>query len=165
MSSTTHTAPAPSVRVSVDIEVRDLPAQEYLGKRFTSFVGSVGPDVQAALAGLYGRIQDAGAAPAGHPFLIASQPTLKGKMDIEVGAPCAPVPEPAAGQHRGRLEAGKAAVATHRGPYDQIGPVYGALFEWASANGHRPAGPPREVYLNEAQNPADYLTEVILPIA
>ncbi len=165
MSSTTHTAPAPSVRISVEIEVRDLPAQEYLGKRFTSLVGSVGPDVQSALAGLYGRIQAAGATPTGHPFLIASQPTLKGKMDIEVGAPCAPVPEPGADQHQGRLEAGRAAVATHRGAYDQIGPVYSALFEWVGTHGHRPAGPPREVYLNDVTNPADQLTEVILPIA
>ncbi len=168
MSNPAATAPAPSIHVAVQVEVRDLPAQEYLGKRFTSAVGSVGTDVQAAFAGLYARIGSTGAAPTGPPFLIASQPTLQGKMEIEVGAPCAPVPEPEAGQHKGRLEAGKAAVAMFRGPYDQISPVYSALYEWAATNQHRPAGPPRETYLNgpdEATTPADYLTEVILPIA
>ena len=148
--------------------MRDLPAQDYLGKRFPSAVGSVGSEVQAAFAGLYETISSNGATPTGPPFLMASQPTLRGKMDIEVGAPCAPVPAPGAGQHRGRLEAGKAAVAVFRGPYDQIGPIYTALYEWAGRNGHRPAGPPREVYLNspdEVSGPADYLTEVILPIA
>ena len=148
--------------------MRDLPAQEYLGKRFTSGLGSVASDVQAAFAGLYDRIRASGAAPTGPPFLVASQLTLRGKMEIEVGAPCAPVPGPDEGQHRGRLEAGEAAVAVFRGPYDQIGPVYTALYEWALRSDRPPAGPPREVYLNspdEVEGPADYLTEVVLPIA
>ena len=155
------------IRVAVPVEVRDFPEQEYLGKRFTSVAGSVGSDVQAAFAGLYARIQAGGAAPAGPPFLLASQPTLRGKLEIEVGAPCVPVPEPETGQHRGLIAAGTAAVAVFRGPYDQVGPVYAALYEWAGRNHRRPAGPPREVYLNspdEVAGPADYLTEVILPI-
>jgi effector-binding domain-containing protein len=39
---------------------------------------------------------------------------------------------------------------------------------WISENGYRPAGPGREIYLvspESAQNPADYQTEVALPIA
>lgn len=168
MSNATATAPAPSIRVAVHVEVRDLPAQEYLGKRFTSALSSVGADVRDALASLYAQITASGASPTAPPFLIASQPTLRGNMEVEVGAPCSPVPAAAAGQHRGRLEACTAAVAVHRGAYDEIGSVYTALYEWTSKNGRRPAGPPREVYLNspdEVSSPADYLTEVILPIA
>lgn len=147
--------------------MKHLGAQEYLGKRFSSSLGSVGPEVASAISGLYLRIQDSGAVPAGPPFLVAGQPS-GGRMEIEVGAPCAPVPEPAPGQHRGHLEASTAAVTRHRGPYDTIGPLYAALFEWAARNGYRPAGNPREVYLNSPSNaasPADYLTELILPIA
>lgn len=151
----------------VKIEVRELPEQEYLGKSFTSPLGSVGGAVQEGLASLYERIQMVGAVPAGPPFLIASQP-LAGSMGIEVGVPCVAVPEPAPGQHRGKLAAGKGAAALYRGPYDQIGGVYSTLFEWTAEQGLRPAGAPREVYLNgpdEVAGPAEYLTEVILPIA
>lgn len=157
---------APMVAGIVKIEIRDVAGQDYLGKRFTSALESVGGDVQAAMRELYQRIESAGSAPSGPPFLITSQPD-RGSMSLEAGAPCAPVPEPAGGQHRGRLEPGKAAVALYRGPYDKIGPVYGAIFEWSARQGRRPAGAPREVYLNgpdEVASAADYLTEVVLPV-
>ena len=151
----------------IKTEVRDLPAQEYLGKSFTSPLATVGHAVQEGLASLFERMQVVGAVPAGPPFLIASQP-IAGSMGLEVGVPCVAVPEPAPGQHRGRLAAGKAAVAVFRGPYDQIGPVYSTLFEWVAKQGFRPAGSPRETYLNgpdEVAGPEEYLTEVVLPIA
>ena len=150
-----------------EVEIKDLPGQEYLGTRFTAALGSIGPEVVAAFTTLYGRLQDSGSVATGPPFLIAAPPE-QGRLQVEVGAPCSPVPEPAPGQHRGRLLPGKAAVTRHRGPYDQIGGVYTALFEWAARTGHRPAGNPREVYLNspdEVASPADFLTEVILPIS
>lgn len=148
------------------VEVRDFASQDYLGKRFRSSLGFIGPDVASAINGLYGRIQETGAIPTGPPFLIAGPP-MGGKMEIEVGAPCAPVPTPAADQHRGRLEAGKAAVAVHRGPYEKIAPFYPALFDWAAAHGYHPTGSPREVYLNgpnDVTTPDEYLTELVLPI-
>lgn len=58
-------------------------------------------------------------------------------MEIEVGAPCRPVPAPQSGLYRGRLEACRSAVVVHRGPYDEIGPVYPRRFAWV--NDHQPA--------------------------
>lgn len=159
--NTTATTP------ELKIEVRDLAAQEYLGKRLHADLTTVGQAVSAAFGELYQRIAEASATPAGPPFTIPAEPAM-GAMDIEVGAPCRTAPEPAPGQHRGRLEACKAAVAIHRGPYDQVGKVYGALFEWAGSHGYRPAGRPREVYLNgpdEVRSPADYVTEIVLPVS
>ncbi len=150
----------------VKIEIRDEPAQDYLGARFTSPMGSVGESVQTSLADLYERLQMTGAVPSGPPFLIASPPA-GGSMEIEVGAPCVAVPVPAPGQHAGRLAAGKAAVALFRGPYAEIGNAYATLFKWAGENGYRPAGAPREVYLNgprDVEGPADFLTEIVLPV-
>lgn len=148
------------------VEVKELPAQDYLAERFTAELTLIGHEVQAAFARLYGRIAEAGSTPSGPPFLIASQPA-NGVMEVEVGAPCTPVPEPASGMRAGRLEAGPAAVLVHRGPYEQIGQAYDRVFEWIGRNGHSPAGAPREVYLNgpaEVQSPSDYLTEIIVPV-
>lgn len=148
------------------VEVKELPAQDYLAERFTSELTVIGRDVQASFARLYGRISEAGSTPSGPPFLIASQPA-NGVMEVEVGAPCAPVPEPAPGMHGARLEAGRAAVLVHRGPYEQIGQAYDRVFEWIGRNGYSPAGAPREVYLNgpaEVQTPSEYLTEIIVPV-
>ncbi|HET7465296.1 MAG TPA: GyrI-like domain-containing protein [Candidatus Dormibacteraeota bacterium] len=148
------------------IEIKDLPAQDYLGVRFTASVQSIGRDVQAAFARLYSHISVAGSRPSGPPFLIASPPS-EGTLQVEVGAPCTPVPEPAAGLHTGRLEGGPSATVLYRGPYDRIGKAYEALFAWIGTHGHHPQGDAREIYLNgpdEATTPGDYLTEVVVPI-
>ncbi|UCG42303.1 MAG: GyrI-like domain-containing protein [candidate division WOR-3 bacterium] len=42
-----------------------------------------------------------------------------------------------------------AAKALFTGPYDQVGPTYGALGQWIQQNGYRMAGPTIEVYLND----------------
>ena len=156
----------PTTSVALDVAIRELPAQDYLGRSFASPVDSVGRDVQDAFSRLYARIAQAGSRPTGPPFLTASQPT-DGVIRIEVGAPCQPVPQPAEGLHAGRLEAGRGAVVLHRGPYDRIGPLYGQLFAWIARHGYRQAGAPREVYLNgpdEAASPDAYLTELVIPI-
>ena len=155
-----------SLQVELSVEVKDLPAQDYLGKLITTGPESVGGLVQQAFGELYACIGEAKSSPTGPPFLIASEP-VGGTMEIEVGAPCQPVPKPATGLHRGRLEACRAAVAVYRGPYEQIGPVYPRLLTWVTDHGYQPAGRTREVYLNgpdEATSPADYLTELILPL-
>jgi effector-binding domain-containing protein len=157
---------APTAAEVGNVVVKDLPAQDYLGQRFTSKLTTVGRDVQAAFAHLYGRIQEAGATPSGPPFLIASQPA-RGAMEVEVCAPCIPVPEPAPGMHAGRIESGRAAVLLHRGSYEAIGGAYEQVFEWIGRNGYSAAGAAREVYLNgpaEAPSPNDYLTEVVVPV-
>ena len=156
----------PTASVALDVAISELPAQDYLGRSFSSSVDSVGRNVQDAFSRLYARIAEAGFRPTGPPFLTASQP-VDGVMRIEVGAPCRPVPEPGEGLHAGRLEGGRAAVVLHRGRYDRIGPLYGQLFAWVARHGYRQAGAPREVYLNgpgEAASPDAYLTELVIPI-
>ncbi|HYM65908.1 MAG TPA: GyrI-like domain-containing protein [Patescibacteria group bacterium] len=155
-----------SSQTELSVEVKELPAVDYLGKNLTAPAAAVGKEVSGAFAQLYGAIAKAGVTPAGPPFLIASEPA-GGTMEIEVGAPCMPVPEPDSGLHRGRLEACRAAVTVHHGTYEAIGPVYSRLFAWLFAHGHKAAGKAREVYLNgpdDVATPDDYLTELIVPI-
>lgn len=149
---------------SLEVEIRGVVPQPYLGKRIHAPVGAVGNSVQNGYADLFAKLAVAAVVPAGPPFLIASDPQ-GGEMDIELGVPC--VAPPAAGDlHAGTLPGGRAAVTTHRGAYDAIGPTYEALATWIVANGHTMAGPPREVYLTgpDVAGPEAQVTELIWPI-
>jgi effector-binding domain-containing protein len=65
------------------------------------------------------------------------------------------------------LDGGIAAATIHIGPYTAIEPAYQALTTWMHANGRRPAGAPREIYLTNPDVDADesrWRTEVVWPI-
>ncbi len=55
----------------------------------------------------------------------------------------------------------------HRGPYDQVGTAYHALFAWLHEHDRDPVGPPRETYLNDPQEVPveEQLTRVDIPFA
>jgi AraC family transcriptional regulator len=63
-----------------------------------------------------------------------------------------------------RLPAGKYARATHNGSYQGLPGAWGTVREWAVKNGHTPANPDYEIYLNtpmDTQEP-DLRTEIYL---
>lgn len=147
------------------IEVRDVAGQRYLGKRVSAPVSDVGSVVRATFAELYATLAANNVTPTGMPFLTASRPD-GGEMRIQVGVPC-DAPPAGAELFAGRLPAGRVAVATFRGRYEEIGPVYAELAAWIRDNGHIVSGPPREAYLTGPQDvthPDDHVTEVIWPI-
>jgi len=149
---------------TLEVEIRGLVSQPYLGKRFRALLSDVGSGVHQGYAELFAKLAAAGVAPTGPPFLIASKPE-QGAMEIEIGVPCAA--PPAAGElYAGTLPGGRAAATTHRGAYDAIGPTYDALSRWVLANGHMMAGPPREVYLTgpDVARPEEQVTELVWPI-
>ena len=47
-----------------------------------------------------------------------------------------------------RVPAGKYAKAIHNGSYQGLPAAWGAVREWATKNGHKPANPGYEIYLN-----------------
>lgn len=154
-----------ATEASLEVQIRELAPQPYLGKRFRARRADVGSAVQRGYAELFAKLAAAGVTPAGPPFLVASPPEPEA-MDIEVGVPCAA--PPAAGElHAGLLPGGRAAVTTYRGPYEAIGPTYEALSSWVLANNFTTAGPPREVYLTgpeDVASPAEHVTELVWPI-
>ncbi|WP_305065386.1 GyrI-like domain-containing protein [Methanococcoides sp.] len=64
------------------------------------------------------------------------------------------------------LPGGKMAKTIHKGPYEECGPTYQALFAWLAENGFAILGSMREVYLNDPQEiaPEDILTEIYAPV-
>lgn len=76
-------------------------------------------------------------------------------------------PPPPAGEHVLTLPAGPVAVTRHTGPYEEVGLAEHALHAWVEEHALVPAGPIREVYLNDpARTAPDALeTEVLLPVS
>ena len=64
------------------------------------------------------------------------------------------------------VKGGPVASTIHKGRYSEVGPAYHALTTWISDHGHTPAGPPREIYLNDPTQVSEdeQLTEVVWPI-
>ena len=64
------------------------------------------------------------------------------------------------------MPGGVCASTVHVGPYNEVGKAYVALQKWMTDNGRAPAGPAREVYLNdpEAVPPEELQTEIDWPI-
>jgi effector-binding domain-containing protein len=58
------------------------------------------------------------------------------------------------------------AYTYYRGPYEQVGPAYGALYQWMEKKGYRIAGAAREInWSDEATTPPEKLmTEIQFPI-
>lgn len=66
-----------------------------------------------------------------------------------------------------RLPAGRAAVFSHLGAFDEIGAAWGRLVDWADQQGLTIAGAAWEVYVTEPtpeMDPAELRTDLYLPV-
>ncbi len=151
-----------TMKTALSVEIREVPPQPYLGKRFRAPLTDVGSRVQAGFADLYHRLSATGTAASGPPFLIAGFPS-NGHLEVVLGAPCSGAPPSGDGFEAGTLPGGRVAVTVHRGPYETVGAVYPRLAEWIAANGLVTAGPPREVYLTPPGE--EPVTEIAWPLA
>jgi effector-binding domain-containing protein len=154
-------------RRDLHVEVREYPDQDYLGTDFDAPLAAVGESVAAAYGRIFAHLVMERVQPAGPPFLIAAPPAGD-RIHVLAGVPTATASNGSGDLRPGRLAGGRAAVTEHHGPYDQLALVYEDLRVWVASHGYVATGWPREVYLNdpaEAAGPADYLTEVVWPIA
>ena len=69
-----------------------------------------------------------------------------GEIRLEVGAEIDVPFREEEGLVSSATPAGSTAIATHFGPYDQLGSTHRAIVEWCRAHGHRLAGPSWEIY-------------------
>jgi DNA-binding transcriptional MerR regulator len=119
---------------------------------------------------LFGYLGQQGVSPAGPPFAIYYDEEFReDALDVEVTAPVAkPLPETERVKSRDMEAIDELATVIHEGSYDTIGGTYSHLLSWIEANGYRPGGPVREIYLRgpgEGADPSDYVTEVQMPLA
>ncbi len=125
------------------------------------------PDFMSdALSLVAAALREAGIAPAGPPL---ARYFARGPNDLEMTAGF-PVAEPFLGAgvvQPGELPAGRAAVATHIGPYEGLEVAWNALRERAGALGHALGDDPWEIYFigpGSGVDEAAWRTELVWPL-
>jgi effector-binding domain-containing protein len=129
-------------------------------------MATIGDGIGGAFRVLVEHAGATGAQWAGPPFVL--YPAIcEGEFEIAV---CMPVVQGAQGGELATVEevpGGLCASTVHVGPYDEVGNAYEALQKWMTESGHSPAGPVREVYLNDPDSvpPEQLQTEIDWPVA
>ena len=130
-------------------------------------------EIPQAMGQLYGWIQQKGYVPAGPPigvYFNSPQQVPPDELVWEIHAPIAGDVAPGGPDEQGigvkTVEGVEVASAMHKGPFDQVGPVYAELFQWLTDNGYELAGPTEEVYLSDPGTtaPEELLTEIRFPV-
>ncbi|GIJ47998.1 hypothetical protein Val02_48840 [Virgisporangium aliadipatigenens] len=154
--------------VPLHIAVRDLPAIHALVIRRRITRDEIAQTLAECLPAVFGYAQRHGLAIAGPPF--ARYPEVgMGSLVIEGGVTIAG-PAPTVlddGIEALHIEAGRAAVAVHRGPYDGLPESYQQIEKWMRDQGLTAAGAPWETYLTdpgERPDPATWETEIVQPV-
>lgn len=148
------------------IETREIPAQLALTVHARVSLRTIAQGMGAAFEAIMKQAEACGAQYAGPPFCL--YPDMPGDdFHIVLCMPVAPGAEAGGGVGLEEIPGGLAATTLHKGPYSSMEETYAALQAWMAANSMRPAGPPREVYLNgPATAPeSELLTEIDWPVA
>lgn len=151
-----------------DISIKQIPAQFAAVVRADATAATMPDIIRDGFTAAAAAVQASGAAFAGPPFFSMSTPPDEDPTEIEVGFPVAAPFTDRDGVLGVEVPAMMVAAAVHRGPYDEVGPVYQAVWAWIQEHGHAGVGAPREVYLNspgDTTKPEDYLTEIQFPIS
>ena len=149
------------------IELKELPSQPVLGKRFRSSIAKIQEDIGAGYGALFAYLEEVGEYPSGPPFALYYGPDFDPEdFEMELCVPVNHVLESRGDIVSREVPGGLAAVTVHKGPYGEMEPVYGELDAWIKENGYGYAGPAREVYLNDPSHAAeaDLLTEISIPV-
>lgn len=152
--------------MSDEVIVKRLSAQWALVVHQHVTTGDISQGMAEAFERLMAHAQASGAQFAGPPFNQYPEPPGP-DFTFLVCMPVLPGATAGEGVSVEELPGGEAATLLHRGPYDQVEPSWQRLMEWVAASGRQPAGPVREVYLNEPGTvpPDELLTEMIVPLA
>jgi AraC family transcriptional regulator len=150
----------------VDIRVGDLAPQWVLAIRQEATPDGIDAAFDQLVPVIDAYLEKQGIERAGPPMALFHD-YREDHVDLEVAVP---VGGPAEGE--GRIEArelpgGRAAVATHKGPYETLGKVHEALDAFAHERGGH-GGVARQVHLvgpGDDPDPATWRTEVVYPLA
>jgi AraC family transcriptional regulator len=132
-------------------------------------LAAIGDDMGRLLGQLIGWIEKEGLQMTGPPFAVyysSPEEMARGEMQFEVGVPFVGTAQEVDKIKIKIFPAQNVLSAIHKGPYNQIAPVYAALMEYATKNEYEVIGAPMELCLNnpmEVQE-SELLTEVRFPV-
>lgn len=148
----------------VTCEIKEEVFKHTLYIRFKAPVQELPQQLGRVYSAISQYLRELGADHAGAPFALYHNMDMQ-NLDVEAGFPVLK-PLPARGEIRdGHIPGGHYAICHYTGPYDEVGPAYEALTEYAKENGYRPGNIAFEWYLNGPEVPPDKLkTDIAFPV-
>jgi effector-binding domain-containing protein len=149
-----------------ETKVKVLPAQPVLSIRSKVQVAQMTEFFGDAFSKLFTSLASLGEAPIAPPLALYHGAPSEEGFDVEACVPTGEVLPESGDIKAHELPGGEFASIVRAGPYDQVGEAYGALMAWMGEQGFAPAGPSREIYIvgmGQAE-PADYVTEILIPV-
>jgi effector-binding domain-containing protein len=157
-------APVEPVEPAVTYEMAELAATPVVFKELTGDYALTGDAIEAGFTAL----KDAGIEVVGDPFgVFFDDPALVPPEELrsEVCFPVAADTEPPKGYAYKVTEPYKAVMTTLKGEFSEENmPDYADLFKYIADQGLLMAGPMIEVYHWGAEDPAEYLTDIYVPV-
>jgi effector-binding domain-containing protein len=148
--------------MSYNCEVKEQPAQAVLSIRTRTSVRDLPQAMGQAFGTIYQYLGEMGEEPAGPPFAAYYNMDME-DLDVEIGFPIFKAVPGQGDVKVSEIPAGRFATCLYVGPYGEIEHAYNALSWWLRDNGHEPAGPVYEIYLNDAgQTPPEELQTQIM---
>ncbi len=152
--------------MAVECRIEHRARLAILGIRIQMTPGQMQDVVGEAYGRLFHYIGERGIAPSGHVMMIVREMGTPMLLEAAIGVSA---DTPGEGDILASvLPEGDAVVALHVGRFEDVGPVYEAVFAHAAQMGRQPGGAPYEVYLTDPQtepDPTKQRTEVVLPLA
>ena len=153
-----------------DIQIKSVPATtvaELAAVAPSLEPASIGPVIQPLYSQLRDRLDRAGLAPCG-PGIAWYEDGPDDTVVVHASLPVSAEPD---GSGNGDVTIttlpglGRAATIVHRGSMDHVLATIQTLGRWVEAHGYRPAGHPREVYLDCPDDQDQWVTELQEPLA
>jgi effector-binding domain-containing protein len=152
--------------VAYEVEVKELEAQPVVIARTETTPDKIGTTYGELIAEVSASLARRSIPTAG-PSFGRYFDYSKDHVDMAVGFPVAASVEDDGRVVAGELPAGRVAVATHVGPYTQLGGAYRAIEAWMAEHGVASAAPPWEVYVSGPAQTADsstWRTDIFQPV-
>jgi effector-binding domain-containing protein len=146
-------------------EIKTFPTRSALSIRFRSPVQELSAHFGRVYGAIGAYLAELGAQDQGEAVFAAYHNMDMQNLDIVAGFTISK-PLPGKGEiQAAEIPGGPFAICHYTGPYDQVGPAYEELTQYAAQHGYQPGGVAYEWYLNGPDvPPQDLKTDVAFPV-
>ena len=148
--------------MGIDVAVEVVKPRKLAAVRRQVPLGTVGSALGPALDQVWAFLRShPGLRTDGHNIFLYHHPARRSDpMDVDFGVEVTRSFSPSGEVRETATPAGEAAVALHRGAYDQLKRTHDAIHEWARSHGRTFAGTSWEIYGDWSDDPSKLETTV-----
>jgi effector-binding domain-containing protein len=153
--------------MGIDVSVEVVKPRKLAAVRRQVPVGGVGSAWRPALDQVWAFLRrQPGLRTDGHNIFLYHHPAHRGNpMDVDFGVEVTRSFSPSGEVYETSTPAGEAAIAVHRGGYDQLHGVHDAIQQWAKSHDRIFAGHSWEIYGDWSDDPSKLETTVVYLLA